>query len=301
MHRFLVFLVVAVAMNSAVCGAAEKKSPAPSGRAAIADRTKSPYLGAIAIDALNGKVLFEDNPDAVGYPASVLKLMDLYLVLDRIQKGQLKLDDMVNVTAEAAKTGGSQVYLKEKETFTVDEMLYALMVQSANDAAVALAIHIGGSKDGFVEMMNAKAKDLGMKNTTFHSVHGLPPSAGQEPDVTTPRDLATLGRALILQHPEALKYTATKSHTFRPDKDEKTGKMNLVNHDHLLGTLAGCDGLKTGYYKAAGYSTVITASRNGQRIITVVMGSGPEIDFGRLRDKKAAEITNKAFAQLGAK
>ncbi len=300
MIRNIMFVLVAAALVSVPGFAAEKKSAA-SGRAEISDRTKSPYLGAIAVDAFSGKVLFEDNADAQGYPASVLKIMDLYLVLERIQNGQMKLDELVDVNAEAAKTGGSQVFLKEKEQFTVDEMLYALMVQSANDAAVALADHIGGSKEGFVEMMNAKAKQLGMKSTTFHSVHGLPPSAGQDVDVTTPRDLATLARALILQHPEALKYTATKTHTFRPDKDEKTGKMDLRNHNHLLGELAGCDGMKTGYIKAGGYSDVVTASRNGQRVITVVLGSGPQIDFGRLRDKKAAEITNKAFAALGTK
>jgi serine-type D-Ala-D-Ala carboxypeptidase (penicillin-binding protein 5/6) len=149
-----------------------------------------------------------------------------------------------------------------------------------------------------VELMNEKAKALGMKCTKFCSVHGLPPAAGQEVDMTTPRDLAILARALILQHPEALKYTATKARTFRPEKDEKTGKMNLTSHNHLLEQLAGCDGMKTGYIKAGGYSNVITASRNGHRVITVGMGSGPQIDFGRLRDMKAAEITNRAFAAL---
>ena len=296
MIRTMFFVLVWGVLAGAPCFAAEKK--ASSGREAIADRTKSPYMGAMVIDAFSGKTLFEDNADEHGYPASVLKLMDLYIILERVQKGQLKLDEMVTVNAEAAKTGGTQVYLKEKETFSVDDLLYALMIQSANDAAVALADHIAGSKDGFIELMNAKAKELGMKNTTFHSVHGLPPAAGQEVDVTTPRDLATLARALILQHPESLKYTATKTRTFRPDKDEKTGKMNLINHNHLLGSLAGCDGMKTGYIKAGGYCNVITASRNGQRVITVVMGS-PEL-FGKVRDQKAAELTNKGFAALSA-
>lgn len=274
---------------------------AQSGRAVIAEKVKSPYLCAVAVDGHSGRVLFDDGADVQAYPASVLKLMDLYIVLDRVQQGRLRLDELVKVTKEAANTGGSQVYLKEAEQFTVDELLYALMVQSANDAAVALAIHVGGSKEGFVALMNEKAAALGMKNTKFSSVHGLPPAAGQTVDLTTPRDLALLARALILQHPDALKYTSTKSRTFRPDKDEKSGRMNLTSHNKLLETLAGCDGLKTGYFKAGGYSSVVTAARDGHRVITVVLGSGPEIDYGRARDKKAAEITEKAFTDLRGK
>lgn len=148
----------------------------------------------LLIEADSGKVLFEANADAKVYPASVLKLMDLYVILDRIQQGKLKLDEMVQVTAEASKTGGSQVYLDPKEQFSVEELLYALMVQSANDAAVALATHIAGSKEGFVALMNQKAQELGMKNSRFHSVHGLPPSDGQEPDVTGPRSGHSLPR-----------------------------------------------------------------------------------------------------------
>jgi len=165
---------------------------------------KNPYLGAIVVNAADGKAIFEDGADAKGYPASVLKLMDLLIILEKIQQGALKLDDPVTVTAEASKIGGSQVYLAEKETFTVDEMLYALMVQSANDAATALAIHVAGTKDAFVELMNQKAKELGMTGTTFQSVHGLPPGPGQLPDVTTARDLAILCREL-LKYPDTLR------------------------------------------------------------------------------------------------
>lgn len=246
--------------------------------------TQDPYVSALVIEADTGKVLFEANADAKVYPASVLKLMDLYVILDRIEQGALKLDEMVQVTPEASKTGGSQVYLDPKEQFPVEDLIYALMVQSANDAAVALATHIGGSKEGFVALMNQKAQELGMKNSKFHSVHGLPPSEGQEPDITTARDLALLCRSLV-KRPEALKYTGTQSKGFRDEK------FIMRNHNKLLGQVAGCDGLKTGYYQAAGFSIAATAKKGGVRIITLVMGSKDR----KVRDAKAVELLAKGF------
>ncbi|OKY75028.1 MAG: D-alanyl-D-alanine carboxypeptidase [Desulfobulbaceae bacterium DB1] len=244
-----------------------------------------PYVSALVIDADSGKTLFEENADAPVYPASVLKLMDLYVILDRIEQGALKLDEMVQVTPEAAKIGGSQVYLDPKEQFSVEDLIYALMVQSANDAAVALAGHIAGSKEGFVALMNQKAQELGMKNSRFHSVHGLPPSDGQQPDVTTARDLAILCRELA-KRPEALKYTGTRTKGFREDK------FIMHNHNKLLTRVPGCDGFKTGYYEAAGFSIAATAEKGGVRIITLVMGSKDR----KVRDAKAAELLGKGFS-----
>jgi serine-type D-Ala-D-Ala carboxypeptidase (penicillin-binding protein 5/6) len=165
----------------------------------------------------------------------VLKLMVLLVVLERIEQGLLHLDDMVPVSIQAYKTGGSQVYLDPREQFSVEEMLYALMVQSANDAAVALADHIAGSREEFVTLMNQKARELGMRSTLFHSVHGLPPSEGREPDVTTARDLAILCRELV-KRPEVLTYTATRTRGFR----EETFVMH--NHNKLLGQVQGATG-----------------------------------------------------------
>ena len=267
------------------------------GRASIPDKVQSPYIGAITIDAATGRVLFEDHADDQGYPASVQKLMTLFVILDKVSQGAVKLDESVRVTVEASKIGGSQVYLDPKESFPVEDLLYALIVRSANDAAVLLATHVAGSKDAFVDLMNKKALELGMKNTTFHSVHGLPPTIGQEPDVTTARDLATLGRALILKHPEALKYTSTTRRGFR------NNTFIMMNHDHLLVSFPGCDGLKTGYFTQAGYSIVATAARNNARIITVVLGAakGPNPSHpNAARDARAAELMNKGFADLAA-
>jgi D-alanyl-D-alanine carboxypeptidase len=263
---------------------------AQAARAPVQDLAQDPYASALLIEAGSGTVLFEANADARLYPASMLKLMNLYVILQRIEQGALKTDEMVQVTAEAANTGGSQVYLDSKEQFSVEELLYAMTIQSANDAAVALATHIAGSKEGFVALMNQKAGELGMNNTTFHSVHGLPPASGQQPDVTTARDMAILCRALAGQ-PEALKYTATRSRGFRD------GTFMMRNHNKLLDKVVGCDGFKTGYYRAAGFSIAATAQRNNVRIIAVVMGCKDS----KVRDAKTIELLNKGFAAIQPK
>jgi serine-type D-Ala-D-Ala carboxypeptidase (penicillin-binding protein 5/6) len=235
-------------------------------------------------------VLFEDNADARGYPASVTKLMTFAVVMDRVVAGQLALDAPVSVTAEAARTGGSQVYLKHGEVFSVHDLLAALMIASANDAAVALAIHVAGSRPAFVALMNAKAKELGMTNTTFHSPHGLPPSRGQQPDMTTARDLAVLSRHLI-QHDRVLAYSSIRVRMLR---EGTANPFEMRNHNHLLGKLAGCDGLKTGFFSAGGFSLAATAARNGRRVISVVMGS----EASKTRDLKTMELIEAAFAKL---
>jgi D-alanyl-D-alanine carboxypeptidase (penicillin-binding protein 5/6) len=259
-------------------------------RAKIESMAKDPYISALVIDADTGKVLFADHPETVVYPASVLKLMNLLVIIELVEQGKLKLDDMVSITKEASKTGGSQVYLDPKEQFPLEELVYALAVQSANDAAVALAIHVAGSKEGFVAMMNQRAMELGMKASHFHSVHGLPPSEGQKPDETTAADLAILCRELA-KRPEALKYTGTKERGFRDNK------FIMRNHNHLLGAVDGCDGFKTGYYEAAGFSIATTAKRGGVRVIAIVMGSKDR----KVRDAKASELLAKGFALLPPK
>jgi len=269
---------------------AKKASPKQTSKVGI---SRSPYIGAIVVDANTGRVLVEDNADGKGYPASVLKLMDLLIVIEKVKAGQLTLQDPVPVSAKSAKTGGSQVYLAEKEVFTLDEMLYALMVQSANDAAVAIAEKVAGSTEAFVVLMNQKAKQLGMNNTVFNSVHGLPPGAGQAHDVTTARDFSILCRE-VLKHPEVLRYTSTRERPFRSKVAGKTVVMRT--HNHLLASLSGCDGLKTGYITVAGFSIAVTASRNGQRVIAMVLGSSDR----KVRDAKAAELVAKGFAALAS-
>ena len=260
-----------------------------SSRSAI---SKDPYLGAIVVDAVSGKVLVEDGADIKGYPASMLKLMDLLIVLEKLQQGQLSLQDQVVASAKASKVGGSQVWLAEHESFTLEDMLYALMVHSANDVAVAISEKVAGSTESFVQLMNEKAKQLGMNSTVFNSVHGLPPAAGQQHDVTTARDFSILCREIVMKHPEALTYTSTRTRPFRPGVPGKTVVMQ--NHNHLVGTLDGCDGLKTGYIYAGGFCIAVTAQRDSRRVIAVVLGS---VDR-KVRDKKASELVAKGFAAL---
>ncbi len=258
-----------------------------AGRAPLQTVARDPYVSALVLNADTGQVLFEKNSGTPVYPASVLKLMVLLVTLDRIEQGTLSLDDMVQVTAEASRMGGSQVYLDPKEQFSVEDLLYALMVQSANDAAVALAIHVAGSKEGFVALMNQKAKELGMQNTRFSSVHGLPPAKGQKVDVTTAGDFGILCLELA-RRPEVFKYTGTRVRDFRG------GEFIMRNHNHLLENVDGCDGFKTGYFRAAGFSIAATAIRDGRRVIAIVMGSKDR----KVRDAKATELLAKGFAMI---
>jgi len=261
-----------------------------AGRAPLKTVAAEPYASAFVLDADTGETLFARNADALVYPASTLKLMVLLVILDRIDAGTLQLDEMVQVTVEAYKMGGSQVYLDPKEQFPLEELLYALMIQSANDAAVALASHVAGTKEAFVELMNEKAQELGMKNTRFASVHGLPPAKGQQVDVTTARDFGILCQNLS-KRPEVYKYTGTKVRDFRG------GEFIMRTHNHLLDNVDGCDGFKTGYFSKAGFSIAATAKRNGVRLIAIVMGSKNR----KVRDAKATELLNKGFAKVPAR
>jgi serine-type D-Ala-D-Ala carboxypeptidase (penicillin-binding protein 5/6) len=268
-----------------------RSATAPAKPAKRAPISRNPYLGAIVVDAATGRVLFEEQADAKGYPASVLKLMDLLIILEKVERQQLSLQEPVTISAAAARIGGSQVWLAEKEIFSIEELLYALMVQSANDAATALAEKVAGTPEAFVELMNQRAHELGMTGTVFHSVHGLPPGAGQQPDTTTARDFARLCREL-LKHPESLRYTATRERPFRPNAGSKTVVMRT--HNHLLGQVEGCDGFKTGYFTEAGFSIAATAARNGRRVIAVVLGS---VDR-KVRDARTTQLLAKGLLAL---
>lgn len=253
------------------------------------------YKGAIIMEAGSGRVLFEENADTVTPPASVTKLMTFLIVHDAIRSGAISLQTPVTVSAADSKIGGTQVWLKQGETFPVEELLYALMIQSANDAAHALASTVAGTPAAFVERMNAKARELGMTQTTFRTPHGLPPTSRRisEGDLTSPRDLARLSRHLISET-DILRYSAVKLRAFRDG--QPTGRIEMRNHNHLLGSVAGVDGLKTGYTAGAGFCLAATAERNGRRIIAVIMGS-PE---RKTRDIKMAELIERGFASLPA-
>jgi len=259
-----------------------------SGAQAIQLKSRDPYAGAIAIDYQSGAVLFEDNADRRAYPASMIKLMNLYVIMDHIEMGLLHPDDEVEITREVALIGGRQVWLAEGEVFSVEELIYAMMVHSANDAATALAIRCAGSKEGFVELMNAKASEIGMDATEFHNVHGLPPGPGQKADISSARDFALLARRLLRDHPSILEYTSTKTRIFREENP-----VRLTSTNPLLGETDGCDGLKTGFFSAAGFSITATAQRNGRRVIAVVLGS----KYKQARKREAARLIELGFSR----
>lgn len=223
------------------------------------------FKAAIVIDADTGTILVSTNIKLQRQPASMLKMMTELIVLEHIADGDMTMAEIVTVSARSSNMGGSQVYLKHGETFTVEELLSALAIHSANDAAVALAEHLAGSVEAFVDLMNMRAHDLGMANSEFHSVHGLPAGYKQSPDMTTVEDMALLGRELI-KHPEALKWSSTATAPFRD------GKFTLYNPNKLVGKFRGLDGLKTGFTGPAGFCVTATAVQKGKRLISVVMG-----------------------------
>lgn len=287
--RSLFVFATWLAASASFAAAATSRHPVRSDPTAI---NSDAFRSAIVIDAATGQVLFENKADVQNPPASVTKLMTFYIVEQKLKEGALTLATPVTITAVASHTGGSRVWLVDKEQITVEELLYALMVQSANDAAVALAIQIAGSKEAFVDLMNLKAQELGLHNTVFHSPHGLPPAKGQEADLSTARDVATLARRLIVDT-DVLKYASTRHREFR----HQNGKViTLDTHNHLLGVVPGCDGLKTGYYREAGFSLAATVQRGGRRIIAVILGS-PE---RKLRDIVTTQLIERGFAALPA-
>ncbi|MFT5702255.1 MAG: D-alanyl-D-alanine carboxypeptidase (penicillin-binding protein 5/6) [Desulforhopalus sp.] len=281
MKRGLILVVISAVLIAPSSWAGREKIPTIS---------KDPYASALVIDADTGKTLIDDNSTLKAYPASVVKMMVLLVVLEQIEKGIMNLSDIVQITPEAARMGGSQVYLDPKEQFPVEDLLYALMIQSANDAAVALAVHVSGSKEGFVALMNERAASLGMKDTRFYSIHGLPPSDGQQVDTTTAKDLSILAMTLAKRQ-ETFEYTGTKEREFRG------GDFIMRTHNNLLGNVDGCDGFKTGYFKAGGFSIVATAKRKGVRLIVVVLGSKDR----KVRDANAIELLTKGFSKVPAR
>ncbi len=253
-------------------------------------RVNDPYYCAVAVDAKTGEVLVSDGGDKIGYPASVTKMMTFLLYIEMLERGEILLTDEVHVNREAAEVGERQVWLEAGEKFSVEDMLYALMVHSANDVARALALHVSPTRDEFVKKMNARAKELGMTSTIYTTESGLPPGGGVSPDTASANDLTILARE-IAKRPMALAITGTKFRKFR------NGSLDLRSSNHLLGTCEGVDGLKTGFHSRGGFSIAVTAERNNERIVAVVLGS-PQ---SRIRDAAAKKLIEKAFDKIEEK
>lgn len=336
--RALVLLLALATLAFSGEAAAKKK---PAARAATAQAAKkpagpvqtafrrSPYVGAISVDAETGKVLFEENADQPAYPASVTKLMTVLLVLEDVKAGRLALDEKVEATADVYKSEASWIGLKTGEKVTVRDLCLALMVESANDAAIALGVRVAGSFDAFVARMNSRAKELGMTGTTYYNPNGLPPNAvrrypWKHNNVTTARDQMLLARALV-KIPEIFSFTSVKTcdlvktaDGFRVSVTRQTNRplrqtvladgekivTSMKNHNNILRTdklkvvnpdgSEAVDGLKTGYTDVAGSSIVLTGCRKGKRAIAVVLGSSSSVE----RDANARRLFTDALGAL---
>ncbi len=262
---------------------------APDPNAASSAAASESYRAAILMDADTGTVLVEKDPHRQNPPASMTKMMLMLLVAERVRDGSLHWDDPIPTSAWASKIGGSQVYLKQGEVFPLSEMMRAIVIHSANDAAVAVAEAVAGSSDAFVDLMNERAKELGMRDTVYHSVHGLPPGKGQKPDISSAYDLAQLARELV-KFPEILKWSGAKEAPFRQ------GSMTLTNTNRLVRETNWVDGLKTGYYREAGFNVTATAQREGLRLIAVILGAGEK----HACFAEAAKLLNRGFADYKA-
>ncbi len=239
------------------------------------------------IETTTGTVLHQENIDTVRPPASMLKLMMMLLISEGLDSGTLKPDQEITVTAQAQGMGGTQVFLKAGEQFTLERLAEALAVASANDASMAIAEGIWGSKAGCLKAMNDRARELGMNSTTYHSVHGLPPGPGESFDQTTARDHMLLAIE-CLKHPRIRDWVNTKTLEFRPGQAAKN------NTNKLLWRMQDCDGMKTGYIRAAGFCITASAERDGVRLLCVVMGSPSK--YGRFN--LAEEIMEQGFQKM---
>jgi D-alanyl-D-alanine carboxypeptidase (penicillin-binding protein 5/6) len=238
-----------------------------------------PKYAAIVVDAHTGEVLYAKRADSPRYPASITKVMTLYLTFEALESGKLKLSDRVPISPRAAAQSPTKLGLRPGDSLTVEEAMYALALKSANDIAVAMAEKLGGTESRFAALMTLRAQELGMRNTRFVNASGLPDSR----QITTARDLAILSRAVMRDYPQHYKLFNTQQYVFRG--------QTLRNHNRLLGRMPGVDGLKTGYTNASGFNLAASAVRDNRRLIAVVMG-GPST---AVRDQNAQDLLLTGF------
>ncbi|HEX5413539.1 MAG TPA: D-alanyl-D-alanine carboxypeptidase family protein [Terriglobia bacterium] len=255
--------------------------------AALTITVCAPFAGArvqasILLNAETGKILESNNPDIQCYPASLTKLMTLYLTFQQLNSGKMTLGEELTVSQHAAAQAPTKLYLKPGEQISVRSSILAITTRSANDAAVVLAEAIGGSELKFAEMMNQRARAMGLTRTTFRNASGLP----DFDQVTTARDMSKLALAIIEDFPEYYYF-------FKARRFEFHGRT-IYGHDHLLARYAGVDGMKTGYTAASGFNIVTSAVRNHHRLLGVVMGGRT----ARARDHRMVALLNTGFADI---
>ncbi len=259
-----ILLLIAIAISIPLAAVAQRPTPAPPKGMPI---PAAPALGAnsyILMDFNSGHVLVESNPDMRVEPASITKVMTSYVVFTELVSGNVKLDDLVNISEAAWRTGGSRMFIEPSMEVTVEQLLMGMVIQSGNDASVALAEHLAGTEEAFAGLMNHYATQLGMTNSNFTNATGLP----HEDHYTTARDVALLSIALIADFPEYYRWYSEKEYSFN--------NIRQHNRNNLLWRDPAVDGLKTGYTQAAGYCLAASAKRDGMRLVSVVLGSSSE-------------------------
>lgn len=271
--------IMCVTFCSPLAALANEKSAPQTGEMNLAPQGSS----AVLIEADTGTVLYEKNADKKLPPASITKVMTLLLIMEAIERGELKMTDKVRTSERAASMGGSQIFLQPGEEMTVEDMIKGIAIASGNDASVAMAEHLGGTEEGFVNRMNERAQQLGMKNTHFVNSNGLPAPN----HFSTAMDIAIMSREL-LKHEGITKFTGTYQDYLRKDS---ANPFWLVNTNRLVRFYEGVDGLKTGYTGEAKYCLTATAKRDNMRVIAVVMGE-PDV---KTRNNEVATMFNYAF------
>jgi D-alanyl-D-alanine carboxypeptidase len=244
------------------------------GATAPSQATAAARQSSIVIDVKAGKVMSAEDPDGLRYPASLTKMMTLYLVFEALESGRIKLNTRVPVSANAAAEQPSKLGVRKGTSFTVEQGILALVTRSANDCATAFGEFLGGTEARFGKMMTAKARQLGMSRTVYYNAHGLPDAR----QVTTARDQARLGVALRRDFPQYYGYFSTRSF--------KYGRQVIGNHNRLVGNVRGVDGIKTGFTRASGFNLVTSAQADGRSIVAVVMGGATS----RSRDAKMRKL-----------
>jgi D-alanyl-D-alanine carboxypeptidase (penicillin-binding protein 5/6) len=285
--RRLMVSVVATALGLAsVAGAAEAKAKphkhAGGHLPSFLQFTAQPKYASIVVDAKTGEVLYEQNADAHRYPASITKIMTMYLTFEALADHRLSLDDRLTISPHAAAQAPSKVGLRPGQTISVRDAMDAIAVLSANDMAVAMAEKLGGTEAHFAELMTAKAKQLGMTNTQYVNANGLPDNR----QITTARDISILSRAVLRDYPQYYAFFSTREFTY-------LGRTTK-NHNHLLGSMPGVDGIKTGFTNASGFNLAASALRDDHRLIAVVMGGASTAS----RDLHVEDLLDAGFTVI---
>ena len=285
MRALFLFLMVFLSVSTAFAQPPKKQNK-PSHSVV---KVPSAYKAAVVLDADTGEILYERNSHKRWPPASMTKMMVTLIALEKIKEGGISLRDRVRISPNASQTGGRALHLRPRQMVPLQDLLKAMIVTSANDAAVAVAEYIGDTTQNFIRTMNRRAAQLKMKETVFRTVNGLPRKSGRIYDLSTAYDMALLGRQLA-RHDRVLKWASQPTATVRIGKSTRT----VPNVNGLVRTYPGADGLKTGFTRRSGFNLTATASRGDTRVIAVVMGAPNQ----ESRRRSAVRLLNLGFQKL---